>query len=215
MSLREELSTVELTVNDIKQYIYCPRVVYFTYCMPLVRPTTAKMDLGKGSHEREEKLQKRRSLVKYQLIKGARRFNLRLYSPRLRLSGLLDMAIFTPREAIPVEFKMSTKGLSLNHKYQLTAYAMLLEDELFARSKPRSICERPLRLRRYVRRGFVHFIPTRRVYEISITPDMREFVKRTLSNIRRMIAEESMPEPSRMKNRCRDCEFVRFCSDVA
>ncbi|MDI6716033.1 MAG: CRISPR-associated protein Cas4 [Actinomycetota bacterium] len=205
---------IDLTVNDIKQYIYCPRVVYFTYCMALVRPTTTKMQFGKQSHKREESLQKRRTLVKYQLIHGERRFNLRLKSERLGLSGMLDMAIFTRREAIPVEFKMSTKGLSLNHKYQLTAYAMLLEDELFARGKPRVICKGPLKPRRYVRRGFVHFIPTRRVYEVEITPNMREYVKRILTDIREMVASETMPEVARQKNRCQDCEFARFCSDI-
>ncbi len=205
---------IELTVTDIKQYVFCPRVVYFTYCMTLIRPTTTKMELGKQSHTREENLQKRRTLVKYQLIKGERRFNLRLKSERLGLNGMLDMAIFTRREAIPVEFKMSTKGPSLNHKYQLAAYAMLLEDELFIRGKPRVICRGPLKPRRYVRRGFIHYIPTRRVHEIEITPNMKEYVKRIITDIREMVANESMPEATRRKNRCRDCEFARFCADI-
>ncbi|MBE0448792.1 MAG: CRISPR-associated protein Cas4 [Actinobacteria bacterium] len=206
---------MELTVTDIKQYFYCPRVIYFTYCMSLIRPTTTKMELGKQSHWREESLQKRRTLVKYQLIKGERRFNLRLRSERLGLSGVLDMAIFTRREAIPVEFKMSTKGPSLNHKYQLAAYAMLLEDELFERGKPRVICQGPLRPRRYVRRGFIHYIPTRRVHEIEVTANARKHIKDALIDMRRMIAAESIPEASRRKNRCRDCEFTRFCADIA
>lgn len=205
---------VELTVTDLKQYVFCPRVVYFTYCMPLVRPTTTKMELGKQSHRREEDLQKRRTLVKYQLIQGERRFNIRLRSERLGLTGILDMAIFTGREAIPVEFKMSTKGLSLNHKYQLAAYAMILEDELFLRSKPRDLARGLSKLRRYVRRGFIHYIPTRKVHEVEVTPNMKDYVKRTIINIRRMISAESMPEATKQKNRCRDCEFARFCSDI-
>jgi len=214
MNNKKSISSIELTVTDIKQYFFCPRVIYFTYCMTLIRPTTTKMEFGKQSHKREEGLQKRRSLVKYQLIKGERRFNLRLRSERLGLVGALDMAIFTRREAIPVEFKMSARGLSLNHKYQLAAYAMLLEDELFARGKPRVICRGPLKPRRYVRRGFIHYIPNRRVYEIEITPNMREHIKRVLGEIRQMIATESMPEANRRKNRCRDCEFARFCADI-
>lgn len=214
MTGKQPVQKIELTVTDVKQYFFCPRVIYFTYCMPLVRPTTTKMKLGKQSHGREEKLQKRRKLTKYQLIDGKRRFNLHLKSDRLGLSGILDMAIFTRQEAIPVEFKMSTKGLSLNHKYQLAAYAMLLEDELFVRAKPRVICQGPLRPRRYVRRGFVHYIPTRRVYEVEITPSMRKHIKSALSDIRQMIADEVMPDATRYKKRCLDCEFVRFCGDI-
>ncbi|MDI6816618.1 MAG: CRISPR-associated protein Cas4 [Actinomycetota bacterium] len=214
MSDKHALPSIELTVTDVKQYFFCPRVIYFTYCMDLIRPTTTKMKLGKQSHNREENLQKRRTLVKYQLIKGERRFNLRLRSERLGLNGVLDMAIFTRREAIPVEFKMSTKGLSLNHKYQLAAYAMLLEDELFIRGKPRAICKGPVRPRRYVRRGFIHYIPTRRVHEVEITSNMRAHVKGVLNDMRRMIMNETMPDANKRKNRCRDCEFVRFCGDI-
>ena len=33
-------------VTDLKQYFYCPRVVYYAYCLPQVRPVTAKMEAG-------------------------------------------------------------------------------------------------------------------------------------------------------------------------
>ena len=37
-------------VTDLKQYAYCPRIVYYTYIMPSVRPKTFKMDEGKAAH---------------------------------------------------------------------------------------------------------------------------------------------------------------------
>ena len=189
---------IPLTVTDIKQYIYCPRVVYYTYVMPLIRPTTGKMDMGKEDHQKVSQLEKRRSLKSYRLVEGERRFNLRLYSARLGLSGTLDMAIFTKGEIIPVEMKFSTKRPSLNHKYQLTAYAMLIEDTY----------------NRAVRRGFIHLIPVKKSFEIEITPNMRRLVKKMLENIRSMILAEAMPMPTRYRKRCVDCEYLKFCSDI-
>ena len=45
------MATEPLTfvVTDLKQYAYCPRVVYYTYCLPLLRPMTFKMERGIAS----------------------------------------------------------------------------------------------------------------------------------------------------------------------
>ena len=47
------------TVTDLKQYFYCPRVVYYTYCLPLLRPTTYKMEAGAVAHEEVGDLERR------------------------------------------------------------------------------------------------------------------------------------------------------------
>ncbi|MBM4463865.1 MAG: DUF911 domain-containing protein [Chloroflexi bacterium] len=56
-----------LTVSDVKQFAYCPRVVYFTYALPRRRPTTYKMKEGKIEHEHVAELEERRSLRAYGL----------------------------------------------------------------------------------------------------------------------------------------------------
>jgi len=187
-----------LTVTDVKQYVYCPRIVFFTYCIPLRRPITYKMEEGKLQHEHTQELERRRSLRAYGLTKGERAFSIRLHSERLGLSGLLDMAIITPGEVIPVEYKHSTGKLGLNHKYQLVAYGLLCEEKW---DKP-------------VRRGFFYLIPSKRAQEVTITPNGRRFVKRMLYEMREMIRKEAMPPPTRHRGRCAECEFRRFCGDV-
>jgi len=189
---------LQLSVSDVKQYIYCPRVVYFTYLMPGLRYATYKMQEGKLQHEDVQELEERRSLKAYELIEGERKFGVYLHSARLGLSGKLDMAIVTESEVIPVDFKNSSMGLELNHKYQLAAYALLAEE---AWLKP-------------VRRGFIYLIPLKKAESVTITPNMRAFVLKLLSQIREMVAKESMPPVTRQKVRCRDCEFHNFCNEV-
>lgn len=188
-----------LTVNDIKQYVYCPRVVYFSYFLPLRRPATYKMEEGKLEHEHVANLEERRSLKAYGLAEGERRFDLNLYSKRLELTGRLDMVITTTTEVIPVDFKNTGGIVGLNHKYQLTGYALLVEDKW---QKP-------------IRRGFIYLVPQKKAQEVIITPSMRLFVRKTLARIRDMMEQETMPPATRRRARCTDCEFRNFCNDVA
>jgi CRISPR-associated exonuclease Cas4 len=189
---------VELTVTDIRNMAYCPRVVYYGRLMGSLRPTTYKMQEGKLQHERVEELEERRSLRAYGLVAGERRFAVALVSPRLGLSGRVDMVIRTPSEAIPVEFKDTPHAIGLHQRYQVTAQGLLLEENGW----------------RPVRRGFVYQIPLKKATEVNVTPDMRRRVAELAQRARVMLAEERLPGPTRQRARCRECEFRRLCQDV-
>jgi CRISPR-associated exonuclease Cas4 len=188
----------DLTVTDVRQWLYCPRVVYFTAALGARRPVTFKMEEGRRQHERREDLEARNSLRSYGLTEGEREFRVRLWSPRLRLSGILDMAIRTGAEAIPVDFKLTEGRVARNHIYQLTAYGMLLEE----------------RWRLPVRRGFIYLVPHRAACEVAITGARRRRVVAVLEEIRAALARESWPDPTPVRARHRDCEFLPRCGDV-
>lgn len=197
MLATESAGLIPLGVSDIRQHVYCPRIPYFRLTLRL-RPTTASMEEGKAQHERIEDLEHRRSLRAYGLSDGERTFNVNLHSPRLQLSGRIDMLIRTPSaELIPVEFKNSDGPVGLNQKYQLTGYALLLEE----------------RYRTPVRRAFVYFIPTKQVQEVAITSATRRYTHRVLDSIRASVLGESTPEGTRRLGRCSACEYLTFCND--
>ena len=189
---------LKLRVTDIKQYIYCPRIIYYTYVCPVKPKITRKMTYGKETHLELDRLEKRRTFKRYRLKEGERLFHTRLYSPRLDLEGVLDMHITAGQEIFPVEFKHTSSLPSLNHKYQLAAYAMLLEEKY----------------ERTVRYGFLYLSLRNEIYPVDITPNCREFVKETIDNIRHLVSKEIMPPPVRKKGRCVDCEYRNFCRDV-
>lgn len=189
---------LKLRVNDVKQFFYCPRIIYFNYICPVQAKVFRKMEYGSEAHLELDRLEKRRTFKRYNLAEGRRFFHTHLYSPRLGLEGKLDMYIEASGEIFPVEFKNTSGGLSLNHKYQLIAYAMLLEDHF---NKP-------------VRFGFVYLNSPGEVHPVEITPNCREFVKEALRKMRELIGLEIMPPVPGNKNRCVDCEFKNFCGDV-
>lgn len=193
-----------LEVTDLKQYTCCPRIVFFRYCLPRVRPVTYTMEEGIRSHQEEDGREERRSLKTYGLQTGERTFHLALRSQQSGLTGCLDLAIATPAKsdphacAIVVEYKLSEQQAGPHFKLQLAAYALLLEE---AWKLP-------------VRQSFLYSIPLRRAESIPITPALRQKVSHTVAQIRQMVEKETMPPPPSSQRRCATCEFRRFCNDV-
>jgi CRISPR-associated exonuclease Cas4 len=193
-----------LEVTDLKQYTYCPRIVFYRYCLPTIRPLTFLMEEGIRQHAVEENREERRSLRHYQIEKGERFFQVALQSQTLGLTARLDLAIAIPSrtaagaEAVVVEYKYSEQKAGVHFKLQLAAYALLLEE---AWNIP-------------VKRGFIYSIPQKRAEAIAITPQLRKKVVQTVNDIRRLIEHQQMPEPPASQSRCVTCEFRRFCNDV-
>jgi CRISPR-associated exonuclease Cas4 len=195
------LPPLSLAVSDLKQYLYCPRVPYFQHVMPVPRPVTYKMKHGTLQHVELDRLEKRRGLKSYGLRNGERLFHHAINSEALGLHGVLDLVIRYEWQGetryLPVEFKYQEGRVHTNVKYQLTAYAMMLEEKY---GTP-------------VHEGVVYHIPTRSFRRVSLSDEMRQHVRNTLSAIRNMFVTESFPMPYSRK-RCTDCEFRRYCNDI-
>lgn len=187
-----------LTVTDLKNYAHCARITFFEKCLPDIRPRVYNMDAGEEAHEEERARARRRKLTMYGLPDGERRFNLRLYHPGLNLVGVLDELVIGPDGVYyPVDYKLSTK-VSESFKWQITAYAMLIETHFNAR----------------VTAGFIFLISQRRLERVTVTPALRASVTDALAVIRQMIDRERMPPPVAERAKCSVCEFRRFCNDV-
>jgi len=198
MQADDVISKVQFRVSDIRQYIYCPRVIYFNYVLPVPRRRTVKMEAGREAHADFAELEKRRTLAKYKLAEGEREFRIPLTCSSLGLTGVLDMLISSPTGHFPVEFKNTTGGMGLHHKYQLVAYAMMIEK-----------C-----LGRPVRTGFIYVMPTKKVFPVAIHDGARTHVLRVLGAMSNMVKAQKMPPVTRSTHRCRDCEFKNYCGGV-
>ena len=191
-----------LTVTDLKQYAYCPRIFYYQACLPDVRPTTYKMAAGIDAGKEEQARAKRRTLDAYHLqgLDGQRYFDIPAKCDELGLTGIVDevVEVASPQaELIPVDYKLARKA-GYHFKMQLTAYAEILE----------ATYHLP------VHRGFLYFILLRRTEEVPITNRLRNRLHDLLAEMRQIQRTEHMPPPAEWPARCLDCEFRRFCNDI-
>ncbi|MBI3946604.1 MAG: CRISPR-associated protein Cas4 [Armatimonadetes bacterium] len=184
--------------TDVRQWAYCPRVVYYTTVVPVPRAVTFKMEYGTEAQAAVEALEVRRKLRRYRLDAGERHFRVRLESGRLGLSGEIDLLITTPEEAVPVEFKHTERPVGKNHRAQVAVYALLAEEHTGLPA----------------RRGFICRLPSGRLQQVACDADERRQALEIAAQVRAMITQESRPHPTGVRARCTDCEFRRYCADV-
>jgi CRISPR-associated exonuclease Cas4 len=198
-----------LRATDLKQWAYCPRIVYYSYCMPLPHQPTAAMQRGRDLHARIEFLERRRKLRAYNLGSGERQFEISLSSKQHALSGKLDMLVTTPQGRFPVDFKMAPTFLQdklkegrgevgENHRLQLAAYAVMVEEKFACK----------------VDTGFIYLIAHRNAVVVPIDAALRQRLFASLAEVRAMIAAERFPAATPVRARCWDCEFKNFCNDI-
>lgn len=188
----------DLRVSDLKQYYYCPRVVYYQYVLPVDKKVTYKMEKGKAAQQEIEALEARRKLKAYGLKEGKRLFNPWVTSKKFALSGRLDLLIETDSEIYPVDFKFTRGKPFKNHLYQLAGYALILEDK---GDKP-------------VRNGFVYLIPQKDAVVFDLTDELKQDCLNMMDDIRRMIKEEAFPNHPPQRSKCVDCEYRNYCRDI-
>lgn len=191
-----------LQVTDLKQFAYCPRIVYYRYCLDRVQPATYKMSAGIEAQDRVEALEERRSLRAYGVQEGKRHFNVSLSSAGLGISGQIDLVVAVgagaERRLIPVDYKLSRREPGRHFKLQLACYALLLEE----------VWDAP------VEKGYIYLIPMRKSIGVEMTTRLRRDTQRQVTEIRDLVKAERMPEPTPRRGHCVDCEYRRFCNDV-
>nr|MDO8109710.1 CRISPR-associated protein Cas4 [Candidatus Sigynarchaeota archaeon] len=187
---------IMVMAEDIRQYVYCKRILYFRHVMGIWPIKTYKMERGEEIHEQKAR---KRGVD----IQGAIEtyHNIWLQSVKLGYGALLDAFEFTGSEIYPVEIKSGhgpgepdNRDLE-HHKYQFIAQALLLEeafDMLVSRARVR-----------YVDAGVDYFVP--------ITFDDRQMLLKLLKDIRETIRLEIFPEPTIHAGKCVDCEFWGYC----
>lgn len=189
---------IPLRVNDLKQFEYCPRVVFYNTVMPVERKTTVKMQRGKEEEFRLDALEKRRTLKRYELGTGERRFHVSLESRLLGLSGKLDLLIVGPKGYFPVDFKYTRGRPHRNHIMQLAGYGLLVEEAFQVR----------------VETAFVYLAPIQHVVAVALTEQLKKQTLDRLAEIRAMIRDGILPPATPVRGRCNDCEFRNYCGDI-
>lgn len=193
-------------VTDIKQAAYCPRIAFYTYVLPVGKRPTRKMGFGTVAHEQVERLEARRTLSRYGLREAERVWGVWLTSEGLRMSGRLDLLLKLPPKPetpeapryIPVDFKRTAGPVYQNHRLQLAAYALLVE-EGYGQA---------------VTTGFIYRIPEGRPEVVAIEDGLKRRVWEMVAEIDAMVQAERMPLPTPHRGRCQDCEFQNYCADI-
>jgi len=183
-------------VHLIRQWCYCPRVVYYSELTNVAFYRPAWVKQGKDFHQLEQKLWKRRNLSRFNLDKGKVYHNLKMQDDDFGMHGVVDMAIETDEKVYAVEFKLSAHNKNRGDQLQLIAYSMLLEKHF---SKPSSV-------------GFLAG-QGKILYTVKINLENRKKVTEIKNKIIHLIESGVKPDTSATVNQCCNCDYLNFCND--
>ncbi|MHA1439580.1 MAG: CRISPR-associated protein Cas4 [Promethearchaeota archaeon] len=179
--------------EEVRQYCYCKRIIFFRHILHSPMKQTYKMEYGAKKHEKLQKIANK-SEEKY----AQKYYNIYLTDSQTGLVGLIDYFEFDGKEAYPVEIKsgnMPPEGHDNPHKYQVTAQAILIEKNFdFLVKKVR-----------------VFYSKYNKVIEYPIGIEDKLKVMNIIKKIRRLIESEKIPEPTKNKGKCIDCECKNYC----
>lgn len=202
MGFTTDVSKALLSVTDLKNYVYCPRTVYFHRVLHLEPRLEAQQHESLKQHEAlEEREVRRLGAVFYDpsIRQADKVFKVPLTSRVLRLQGSVDMLIKAGTEYIPVDFKMANSNRGRiwpDHRYQLVAYSLMIEEEFDTT----------------VRRGFIYYVPEKAALRLEITPRLKLFVKRLTRDMWNMVKRGELPKVRVPPHRCSGgCGFMWVC----
>ncbi|NPA69646.1 MAG: CRISPR-associated protein Cas4, partial [Crenarchaeota archaeon] len=191
-----ETSNIVITSVDIKEFVYCPRIIYFTRILGLRMPITERMMYGIEIQDELKKTEERRKTIfKKVKVDGYKIFNKVFKCPEYGLVASVDYFIDKRGIIIPVELKAyDSDNLYKSHEYQVLFQALTIE----------------LSTGNVVRECYVYYIESDKIFKIVVNDSKRIELIKLILKIRDLISSENIPEPSRSV-RCRCCQFRNIC----
>ena len=187
-----------IPVNLMRQYSFCPRIVYFSLLTDIKPIYPRHVRQGEAYHDLQVKLNKTRGFRKlnihYDKLIVERYFEDNL----LGLGGKVDAALICEDEVIPLEFKdMHLPKISRGHRLQLYGYGHLLS----------KYYQRPFR------RAFVIYSTHLRFREMHVDQKLESDFFKTFYAIATMVDKSFFPDSSASEAQCAQCEYLNFCDD--
>ena len=173
------------TPSLVKLFLECPREAWLSI-HHWYKPVTPSMRLGLRVHELLDVEELRRRVGFTDYVVG-----LHVYSEKLRLRGVLDLAVKTSYGWAPLEYKHQSM-IGFPEKIQTTLYALLLEEYV---GEP-------------VTRAYI--VLPNHVYRLRVTGGLRRRALHALGKALEVLGKPTPPRPRRI-SLCSVCEYRGFC----
>lgn len=185
-----------LRINEIKNYIYCPRISYYGLCLGLDRETGLSQ-MGVAAEAEVKGRMRRRKTALHAVVDGERHYDVPLVSHEARLIGRIDELIAVETGVYLVDYKDTDRDYGY-WRAQMCAYRLCAVESGFG---PVLGCS-------------VYSIPTRQYHEVNFTRRDERTVLHLRDAVEALVMSEICPPPTPHTGKCRACQYRRFCNDV-
>ncbi len=185
----------ELSATDLRQFLWCPRIVFFNRALGIRPSQTGSMKLGSKNSMKKEELLKRRSFERYGLGNAQILLGQVLYSKDMDVSGICDAILDAGSEFFPIEIKTGDVA-RYRHKIQLAVYGLLLNENGMNCSS-----------------GFILLLDKDELVKVELEGDLITQSRKLIGDCRQLLESDVIPKGTEERKKCENCEYNKFCPD--
>ena len=186
-----------IPVNLIRQYIFCPRIVFYNLLTDIKPQFPRHVSFGTEYHTLQDELLKNRRFKKlninYREIVTGKYFSMQ--DPGI--GGIVDLGFVCEDEVVPVEYKFIDGKPSLSHKLQLAAYGKLMSEYYGLPA----------------RRGIIIYSNNIKFYQVVFSREIWNKLQKVIAGIQKIVDTEIFPDSSATEKQCSQCEYLNYCND--
>ena len=187
-----------ITASDILEYLYCPRFIYFENYLDIPQHEEKRFKVQKGRDVHDDKQKINMAYLRKKLGCIERKSSVYLSSSK-GIRGIVDEILFLDDgTAAPLDYKYAEykERTFKNHKYQLTFYGQLIQENYNAT----------------VTRGFIVYTRSRnKLVEVPIMEKMYRELNIIINDLANVVQKGIYPKPTKYKQRCPDCCYKNLC----
>lgn len=187
-----------IPINLVRQYIFCPRIVYYNLLTNIKPHYPRQVSLGDSYHKLQEELSKKRKFKKLHIDYQEIILNKYFENERLNICGKVDLALICEQEIVPIEFKfIDNKKPSHSHILQLIGYGILLSQEYNKEFK----------------QAIISYSNNMKLHHINITQKLKDEFWNIIKKCEKIEKNEILPNSSANEHQCGQCEYLNYCDD--
>jgi len=179
-----------INFEDVRQFFYCKRKIYFRYCAKFKGYKSYKMT--KGTEYHNYKFKRKEKWIN-------EKKNFWVENEKLKVKGYVDYITKTTNNEILIgDYKQKypyNGKIPEQYKMQLVIEALALQPKV-------DITKVEIKL------------PKGKKIQEKITVEEIKKAIEAVKEIRKIIKEEKIPEQTKIKNKCKDCECRNMCQPL-
>jgi len=188
-----------ITTSDLIEYCYCPRFIYFIYCLCIPQWEEKRFKVLKGREIHKIKAETNKTYLRKKLGVLKKEIEVPLNSEKHHIHGKVDEILTLDDGTMaPMDYKFAEykEKLFRTHKYQSYVYALLIKENY----------------QKEVNRGFICYARSNYlVKEIEFTRKGFDEVISIVDEILKIIQTGYFPKKTKYASCCIDCCYSNIC----
>ncbi|WP_269850708.1 CRISPR-associated protein Cas4 [Methanosarcina horonobensis] len=189
-----------IRISDVLEYLFCPRFIYYMYCLDIPQHEEKRFKVIKGREVHETRKLTNRDYVRKKLNCIRKESDIFIASKQHHIKGIVDEVLFLEDgTAAPLEYKFAEykDKVFKTYKFQLVLQALLIRENYNIEVNRAYLC--------FTRSNSL-------VKEMEITPsDFKKKPKKIIEEILDIVQKGLYPKTSRSSRKCVDCCYRNIC----